>query len=554
MSTAPSRAPRHPPAGADGFTIVEAVVALSLLLVVMVGMIATIDAGVKGARIGRQRSAATAAAQEAIESMRSLAYDALGHDYAGDPTMSSDPALLPVGDHTTFEGEDLVGASGGAAVLDPHQHEVSSDGTRFRRSVYVTWPQGSAKGGSSKRVTAVVGWDTGLGGATGRIAEIRVSTLVDASGAASPLAGSAEVDAALPALTVTGVVDGKAVQARVVLPAANSRLVNDATPSATSLADSVVAELVVPATSPTGCAVASGLTSCGPGRLRAASDASADTMVGDQAQVGPMLAAGGAGGAGSLAYQIDGGGTSTVSSFIAAGSGAGDADGRPWLRSTASAPSLMNLSLRPLGLVGQLFRTTSAGSATGIVDVDPVGSANWVTVTGATHSPTLALAAFAGPVDRPGYDGAVRVSAFDLGATAAVGAGAPPATLTGSPVTLELYDDAAGPGYRCYRVMPATGAVTDCAGAPAAVAATATTVNLGAGYSAGISTRTTVAPGATSGELVAGGRVAAGAGAPGWLQVDVHLDLFRGATTVASLDLHLDAGHLALSATGRSRS
>ena len=63
----------------SGFTVVELIVALSIMAIVMAGLAPALDAALQTASIGNRRTAANGLATAAIEQMRSVSYPTVGY-------------------------------------------------------------------------------------------------------------------------------------------------------------------------------------------------------------------------------------------------------------------------------------------------------------------------------------------------------------------------------------------------------------------------------------------------------------------------------------------
>src|SRR4051812_32034176 len=76
----------------DGFTLVEAVIALMVLALVASALTASVVAGVRASLVSRQNQRAADFMTRALEEARQKDFSALGHvqgDLAGDPRVSS---------------------------------------------------------------------------------------------------------------------------------------------------------------------------------------------------------------------------------------------------------------------------------------------------------------------------------------------------------------------------------------------------------------------------------------------------------------------------------
>lgn len=198
----------------DGFTISELAVALGIFSVALLLLTAVIANNLRGVLVGKQRSVATAAAQDVIESTRSLKWESLGL-LPADPTLpqngGADPLITqnPPGSGVwTFGGEKLAYAdqTSGAHPLSPHISAPFKRGaTSLTRTVYVTAIDRNADGVDDiKRVTVMVTW------AAVAVASaddtVRLSTLISpnsVSGTGKPLSASADVKNGSVSMTST---------------------------------------------------------------------------------------------------------------------------------------------------------------------------------------------------------------------------------------------------------------------------------------------------------------------------------------------------------------
>jgi len=162
-----------------GFTILESVIALSLIFSVLVVLLGGLTTGVRGVVIGRQRGVALALANEILEDARARAYLEVGHDFDSDPTLATDPLITGTSPNLVYTGvtppEPLAGSSvdAGAAggtntnplfPFSPHTYTQQRDGSRYTTSVYVTTIT-PASGDPFKRISVTVSWRPGLSSA-----------------------------------------------------------------------------------------------------------------------------------------------------------------------------------------------------------------------------------------------------------------------------------------------------------------------------------------------------------------------------------------------------
>jgi type II secretory pathway pseudopilin PulG len=157
------RARRHDAnAGDGGFTLVETVVAITILAGVFVSAGAVFSRMLIGTLYSRQNQQAADVISEEIEALRAQSYAAVAMD-ASDLTGDANIVL----DHTipTYDpdgagpivAEKIVTAVGG--VVKPHINVVTRNNTRYTVSRYVTDP-GDATG-KYRRVTVVADWVSG---------------------------------------------------------------------------------------------------------------------------------------------------------------------------------------------------------------------------------------------------------------------------------------------------------------------------------------------------------------------------------------------------------
>ncbi|MCA1844091.1 MAG: hypothetical protein LC792_13080, partial [Actinobacteria bacterium] len=155
-----------------GFTVIECVIALSLVFVVLIILLGALTTGTRGLVTGRQRSTALALANAVMEDARSRAYGDVGHDLDSDPTLAADPLITGSAPNLLYTGvtpaERLAGSAvdaGSAAgtntnplfPFSPHISVQTKEGTRYTTTVYVTMVT-PASGDPYKRLTVKVAW------------------------------------------------------------------------------------------------------------------------------------------------------------------------------------------------------------------------------------------------------------------------------------------------------------------------------------------------------------------------------------------------------------
>ena len=73
----------------EGFTLVELVIAMTLLAIVAVGFLTSVSLGFRTVAVARQRQTASEVATARLEHLRNVGYNQVGNDEA--PIHSSDP-------------------------------------------------------------------------------------------------------------------------------------------------------------------------------------------------------------------------------------------------------------------------------------------------------------------------------------------------------------------------------------------------------------------------------------------------------------------------------
>lgn len=165
----PSSRPRPRPSGDDGFSLVEAIVALAIATVVFTALAFALIGGAKAGLLSQQNQQAGDVLNQAVEKARSLPYGALSMRAADldvgetrSPALSSSLCYNPTDDSTAVGAgcEPLVPRDANGGIF-PHVTTVTQNGRAFTVRRYVTVPADAA-GAVYKRLTVVVTWD-GLG-------------------------------------------------------------------------------------------------------------------------------------------------------------------------------------------------------------------------------------------------------------------------------------------------------------------------------------------------------------------------------------------------------
>ncbi|MHB1913041.1 MAG: type IV pilus modification PilV family protein, partial [Acidimicrobiales bacterium] len=193
---------RRAAAGQAGFTMIELMVAMVIILTVLLSMAYVITGSLASTGCARQRNAADSLVSQVIEEIRALPYStvAAGDDVSstsppGDPTFAADSANITYNSGTgvytyTPTGETMptnTSSTAPPAPIDPHTRTVSENNTTYTVKTYIT-NFGSVTG--AYRVTAVAGW--GGGSCRGIATSVSDQTVVQQPGATtSPCLSSA---------------------------------------------------------------------------------------------------------------------------------------------------------------------------------------------------------------------------------------------------------------------------------------------------------------------------------------------------------------------------
>jgi hypothetical protein len=546
-----------------GFSIVESLIALGLVFGVMVGLLATVNIGVRGIVTGRQRGVAVSIANEVMETARNRSYADVGHDLDSDPTLASDATLqgtvpnLFFTDLTPGPNEPLVGSvvdAGAAAAtqtnalfpFSPHRWTTVREATTYTASVYVTRVVPTS-GDPYRRLTVIVTWDRSLHAAAGIPASVRLSSfLFNAIQPPDPLfVGLAEADAGT--VTVTGTLAGIDLShAGLWFPYAHGEIDSRFVRRATGFAGTTRSVLNVNSGTATGCTQsADGRTAeCSGAKVETGSDNDAATAPPDHNAVGPTSDAGGNLSAGGSLFLNGGLGTakslSTARScWTCSGSGVDDNDRLPYQWGQATGPAGLSVPFSAAPAAGSLLTAGAACSTCSMVvlDRDDVSGVSSLLTTATVSHPAIDLVTFLGAPD--GYSGMVRIGSTHVTTSATSGPGAPAPTATGNAVSVQVYD-AAVSGYRTLSIQPGTPS-EDISSAVMAVSGTSVTMN--ATVRSG--------PAVTLSTVSGGALTEAQASLSNWLTVEVHLVIKAPASleTLADLVLTLDYGRVTSRAT-----
>ena len=453
--------------GEAGFTLVEQLVSVTLLVGVLIALMGALGSSTAGVVAGRQRTIATSLGRESVERVQGGGYANAVMNLSS-PGLASDIRVSGTSPSLSFDGEPLVG--GGSH--DFRTQEVQA-GVTYTVSTYVT-SVAPPNVQPYRRITVFVDWAP-PGMTTMR--SQRFSSLVFPLDYATLPAGSGSAEVTPSVAGVLGSLGSDTFEdVRVLLPAAQ------ATTSASTLRTSHGT-----GSGPFGTvSVAAGPLStsrcAGGGTARAECPAVAVDRLGDN-DAG-TAAATWLGGSPSLysaaTVTTPGGATFTLpsgdadshASVAACGScGFGDGDGVPHADGRAATSAAMSGTFAAGGVSGSFWRAESAWKASTTVDHDTVGS-GMVTGSAELEAPAVKVLTVDGVA---GFDGAVKVPAFTITAAASAGDAPTPPTVTGSlgSVPVQIRD---GNSYRTVNVTP--GVAVDSSATATVVAGDTTTVAL----------------------------------------------------------------------------
>jgi len=153
--------------GDDGFTLIEAVVALAITVIVFMALSFAMIGGAHEVLLAQQNQQAGDVVNQVVEQARGIGYDSLvmqDNDLSNslDPigsSLNSCKCYNPNNDSVSGTTEPLAHATVG--TITPHAKNLNLNGLNYKVREYVTSPTDS-KGATYKRLTVVVSW-TALG-------------------------------------------------------------------------------------------------------------------------------------------------------------------------------------------------------------------------------------------------------------------------------------------------------------------------------------------------------------------------------------------------------
>lgn len=434
-----------------GFTLVEQLIAMSIMAGVLLSLLAVVGSGAAGVMNGRQRTLGTSLGKQVIERLQGAAYSAVAMNL-GSPGLTADSRVTGTSPVLSFEGEQLVG--GGS---DPYKTVTTVSGTTYTVSTFVTAVT-PASGLPYRRITVFVEWPATPAGTTRTLRFSSLTYPLDYTSfpAAS---GSAEVTGATASVTGSfnsdqfSDVHMDAPGSRATTSSATARTAQAAASSSTAVVSLLTGPLVAPLCN-----------------LSGASSQSADcpisslirTTDNDTTTNAPTSQGGTTGMYSSATVQTPGGltlttpgGTNDPKSTVdaCASCGFGDADDLPWSTATSSTSTTSSLAFTngPGGLAGSLWQMGSGWIASSAVDHDST-SGGTVSATAQLNAPAVKIFSLTGA---GAFDAAVRVGAFMTSATANVNPTTPTPTVTAQTTTVDVWDDTVG-GYRSLSIVPGT--------------------------------------------------------------------------------------------------
>jgi type II secretory pathway pseudopilin PulG len=433
-----------------GFSLIEQIIAMTVVVGALLGLLSTLGATAQGLTTARQRTIAVSLAKQVIERMQGDSYKNVAMDLS---TLGGEPLVVGTSPNQTFEGENVV--PGGTK---PYRTYPVSVGTTFSIRTFVT---AVAAGGSGyRRITVIVDWPAAAPRHT-----VRFTSLVYPLNYASYPASSGAAEVTGGQVSISGRLGGDTFNdVHVVLPGV--RADTNASTLRTSIAAAAGATSYVgvvsgPVTSMTCTGVGTPVGECTRQTLESIADNDSTSTTGTWvAGVGQSFASGSVTTPGGVTIATPAGTmTSRASTDFCGTCGFGDSDGVPWSDSavaTTTESSAGFVSDHGVGaLTGSAWRLGSAWSATASVDHDSAGG-GIVTASAQINAPTLRILELQGAPG--GFDGAVKVSAFT--ARAAVVSGytllTPDVTTGTTTRQVQLWDGAA---YRTVTI--AAGAAVD---------------------------------------------------------------------------------------------
>jgi prepilin-type N-terminal cleavage/methylation domain-containing protein len=150
-------------ASEGGFTLIELMVAIGIILVALLAMAYVATIGFSDIALARQRQSANGLANEAIEQVRALPFDTLkaglaNNDVGADANITVNTCGIPPPTLYCYGGERIPTGNNPAVVpLVPHQRSITVGPTTYTVSTYVTYFNNDVNS-SAFRITVLVDW------------------------------------------------------------------------------------------------------------------------------------------------------------------------------------------------------------------------------------------------------------------------------------------------------------------------------------------------------------------------------------------------------------
>ena len=444
----------------DGSSLIEQLIAMSVIVAVLLGLLAALGATASSISTGRQRTVAVSLAKQAIENLQGAAYTDVAMNLSSEG-LASDPLVSGTMPTLLFGTEPLV--AGSSTQYRTTKHEA---GTTFSLRTFVTAVT-PASAGPYRRITLIIDWNTTDAANSPGQRTMQFSSLVFPLDYTSYPASTGSAEAIGGSVTLTGTLAGEQFEeVRLALP--GTQAATDSSTLRTSIASAASSTSTV--------ALHSGAVtlSCSDGtdrecpRKTAASVADNDTGTNtgpsEVVVLEPFSAASISTPKGTTVVTPAGTMTSRATVAACALCDFGDADELPWSEASLHTTSASSVVFRvDENLNGTLLHLDDSWSSSAAVDHDADGGG---VVSASAQLTTPAARVFhldPGTGVPTTFVGAVRVSGFTASASVKGGhtAVVPAATATASAATVEIWDGSlAVPGYRTVPVTPGTAADT----------------------------------------------------------------------------------------------
>jgi prepilin-type N-terminal cleavage/methylation domain-containing protein len=150
-------------ASEGGFTLIELMVAIGIILVALLAMAYVATIGFSDIALARQRQSANGLANQAVEQVRALPFDTLkaglaNSDVGADANITVNTCGVPPPTLYCYGGERIPTGNNAAVVpLVPHQRNITVGPTTYTVSTYVTYLNNDVNS-NAFRITVLVDW------------------------------------------------------------------------------------------------------------------------------------------------------------------------------------------------------------------------------------------------------------------------------------------------------------------------------------------------------------------------------------------------------------